>query len=82
MTALSFVQSAVKLYQMTLSPDHGLLRPVWRRGVCRFTPSCSEYFLTATAVHGWPGVMLGLRRVLRCHPFARGGCDPVPPAVP
>lgn len=46
---------------------------------CRFVPSCSEYAAEAVAKHGLLyGSMLGLWRLLRCNPFARGGYDPVP----
>ena len=46
---------------------------------CRFYPSCSEYALTAVAVHGpVRGVWLATRRLLRCHPFHPGGIDHVP----
>src|SRR4030095_5557355 len=50
---------------------------------CRFYPSCSEYALTAIAVHGpWRGVGLAIRRLLRCHPFHPGGIDSVPTRRP
>jgi hypothetical protein len=48
---------------------------------CRFHPSCSEYASEAIAAHGVArGVLLALRRLLRCHPGCEGGVDPVPPA--
>jgi len=47
---------------------------------CRFHPSCAEYAADAVEQHGaGRGVVLALRRLLRCHPFSRGGFDPVPP---
>lgn len=63
---------AIRAYQLTLSP---MLGPR-----CRFYPTCSSYTHAAIARHGIArGVWLGLRRILRCHPFAEGGYDPVPP---
>jgi hypothetical protein len=50
---------------------------------CRFYPSCSEYALTAIAVHGpVRGTGLAVWRLLRCHPFHPGGIDHVPPPRP
>ena len=61
----------IKLYQVTLSK---ILPPV-----CRFTPSCSRYAVTALERFGvFKGGYLAFRRVLRCHPFHAGGYDPVP----
>jgi putative membrane protein insertion efficiency factor len=47
---------------------------------CRYYPSCSQYAMEAVALHGpIRGAWLALRRLLRCHPWAPGGPDPVPP---
>jgi uncharacterized protein len=49
-------------------------------GSCRFSPSCSTYMAQAIREHGARrGGWLGVRRVLRCHPFGGHGFDPVPP---
>jgi uncharacterized protein len=65
-------------YRRWLSPALHTLFP----GGCRFLPTCSEYAAVAIAMHGpMRGSALAVWRVLRCHPFARGGLDPVPPAA-
>ncbi len=46
---------------------------------CRFVPTCSQYAVEAIEKYGAiKGGWLALRRVLRCHPFCKGGYDPVP----
>lgn len=61
----------IELYRLAISP---LLGPC-----CRFSPSCSQYAQEAIRLHGpLRGAWLGLRRILRCHPFHPGGYDPVP----
>jgi putative membrane protein insertion efficiency factor len=61
----------VKLYQKTVS----LLFP----STCRFYPSCSEYTIQAIEKYGiMPGGFMGIKRLLRCHPFHPGGYDPLP----
>jgi len=45
---------------------------------CRFTPTCSEYMMDAVGRYGaLRGVWLGVKRILRCNPFCKGGFDPV-----
>ena len=61
----------VRAYQVTLSPLFS--------GCCRFEPSCSNYMIEALQRHGvFKGLYLGIRRLLRCHPFGGSGYDPVP----
>lgn len=51
----------------------------WLPRSCRFEPTCSQYMYQAVDKNGVVvGVFLGLKRLLRCHPFCRGGYDPVP----
>jgi uncharacterized protein len=46
---------------------------------CKYLPTCSEYAYVAVVRYGWlRGTWLAVRRVGRCHPFAKGGFDPVP----
>lgn len=63
----------VWLYRMTVRPILlALLGPC-----CRFEPSCSEYLLQAVQKYGVvKGVVKGLGRILRCHPWSAGGYDP------
>ena len=64
------ILALVKAYRYCISP---LFPPV-----CRFTPSCSNYMIDAVKKYGvFRGIGLGVLRILRCHPFSRGGYDPV-----
>jgi hypothetical protein len=67
------------LYSRWLSPAvHSL-----GAGGCRYRPTCSEYAAVAIATHGpLRGVWLATLRLLRCHPFSRGGLDNVPTQFP
>jgi len=78
----AFLSAAVRGYRWVLSPDHSWwARAMDRPPYCRHFPSCSSYALEALEKHGAVrGGWLAARRVLRCHPWAKGGLDPVPPA--
>lgn len=71
--------AAINFYQATLSPDHGPRRRLYPAGFCKYTPSCSAYTKEAILQYGsLRGSWLGIKRLIRCHPWAAGGADPVP----
>ena len=74
---LGLIRFVIRLYQCTLSP---LLRLLCGADCgCRFTPTCSRYFLEALETHGVGyGSWLGLKRLARCQPWGGYGYDPVP----
>ena len=68
----------LKIYQRTLSFDHGVGKYFFPQGFCRFQPSCSDYAIAAIEKYGViKGGGKALWRVLRCNPFNRGGWDPL-----
>jgi uncharacterized protein len=70
--------AALTFYKRILSPVlHGAFGTA---GACRFQPTCSEYAALALSEHGiLHGSVMAIGRLLRCHPFHKGGFDPVPP---
>ncbi|MDE7211361.1 MAG: membrane protein insertion efficiency factor YidD [Lachnospiraceae bacterium] len=62
----------VRIYRKYISPLKG-------RPSCRYFPTCSQYAIEALEKYGAiKGSYLAVRRILRCHPFRKGGYDPVP----
>ncbi len=60
----------LRAYKLAISPYVG--------GCCRFSPSCSDFMREAIELHGsCKGIFLGLKRVIRCGPWSKGGKDPV-----
>jgi len=71
MTMQSLPEFVLRNYKRWLSPA--------LPAGCRYVPTCSEFAAEAVAHHGaWRGGLMAVWRLLRCHPFARGGYDPVP----
>ncbi|MFC1617981.1 membrane protein insertion efficiency factor YidD [Patescibacteria group bacterium] len=70
----------IKLYQATLSPDHGFIgKYFYPHGCCKFYPTCSDYGYQAIERFGtFKGIWLGSKRVLRCNPLSEGGIDEIP----
>lgn len=60
----------VRFYQRFISPAFP--------PSCRYSPTCSNYMIEAIEKHGAKGVLMGLARILRCHPWSAVGEDPVP----
>lgn len=61
----------IKFYQISISPYKG-------GACCRFIPTCSEYALEAVEKYGAvKGGFLAVKRILKCHPFHKGGYDPL-----
>jgi hypothetical protein len=70
-TVLKTLLLFVRVYQLFISPILG--------SQCRFFPSCSHYCQDALKTHGIvKGLLLTIKRILRCHPGHPGGFDPVP----
>jgi putative membrane protein insertion efficiency factor len=69
----------IRLYQRTLSPDHGPLKFLYPNGYCKFHPTCSEYSYQAFSQHGFmKASLLTVQRILHCNPWSQSGLDPVP----
>jgi len=61
----------IVFYQKIISP----LKPA----TCRFYPSCSDYAIQAVTKYGfYKGILLAIKRIFKCHPYHKGGYDPVP----
>jgi len=66
----------IRLYQKTVSPDHGLFFAGSTR--CRYWPSCSEYTYQAIEKYGlFKGLLMGGYRILKCNPLSEGGVDKI-----
>ena len=78
-TAATRLRGAPRALLVTLVRGYRLLLSPWLGSACRFEPTCSAYALQALQRHGArAGSALTAWRLLRCHPWCAGGCDPVP----
>jgi putative membrane protein insertion efficiency factor len=78
----SLVRLPQRLLILVVRGYRFLLKP-WLGSACRFEPTCSQYALDALARHGAAGgALLAAGRLLRCHPWCDGGCDPAPDKFP
>jgi len=69
----------IRIYQKTLSFDHGIFKLFYPNGFCRFYPTCSEYGYQAFERHGLiKGGWFTIKRIIRCNPFNKGGIDEIP----
>jgi putative membrane protein insertion efficiency factor len=69
---------SIRLYQKTISFDHGFVRFFYPDGFCKFYPTCSDYGYQAVNQFGvFRGGWMAFKRILRCNPFSKGGNDPV-----
>jgi len=76
--AQNLALTLIRLYQKTLSPDHGLLKYFYPQGACIYRPTCSEYAHDTIKHFGIArGVWLGIKRLLRCHPWHKPGYEPI-----
>lgn len=63
--------SLIKIYQKTLSPDHGWFRLKYPYGFCKYYPTCSEYAIEVIKIHGAiKGSALAVIRIIKCNPFS------------
>lgn len=79
-TAKKILLQAIKVYQKTKPVRRMINRLLFiPQGTCRYLPTCSDYMYQAIGKYGvMKGLFLGFKRILKCHPFAKSGHDPVP----
>jgi len=73
------VLGLIRFYQKTIGFRKGFLKTFFLvDSACRYSPTCSDYTYQAIEKYGVvKGTILGLKRIIRCHPWAKGGYDPV-----
>ena len=67
-----FILLLIKVYQKTISPDHGYFPILRLLGQCRHNPTCSEYTYSSIEKYGiFKGIRKGLKQISTCHPWAK-----------
>lgn len=77
------VLASIRFYQKYLNLTNPVVKTLFLTdAACRFHPTCSEYTYQAIKKFGIiSGLYLGILRILRCHPWSKGGFDPVPTKI-
>lgn len=75
----NLVLGAIRVYQKSGLVRSTILKNLYLSdSACKFQPTCSEYTYQAVEKYGsLKGILLGLKRIIRCHPWAKGGYDPL-----
>jgi putative membrane protein insertion efficiency factor len=75
----NYILRLIRFYQKTAIFHNTIAKQLFLTDkVCRFVPTCSEYTYQAVEKYGVvKGLFLGLKRIIRCHPFSKGGYDPL-----
>lgn len=75
----AIILKSIRFYQKTKIFHGAIAKQLFLTdSVCRFTPTCSEYTYEAVSKYGVAkGMVLGIKRIVRCHPWSKGGYDPV-----
>ncbi|PIQ72621.1 membrane protein insertion efficiency factor YidD [Candidatus Roizmanbacteria bacterium CG_4_10_14_0_2_um_filter_36_35] len=73
------ILNSIRFYQKTKFFHGAIAKQLFLTDqVCRFNPTCSEYTYQAVKKYGViKGIFLGLKRIIRCHPWNKGGNDPL-----
>ena len=68
----AIILKSLEIYKKTISP-------YFSNGLCRYSPTCSEYAFGAISKHGvFKGILLSIQRLMRCQPLGSSGHDPIP----
>ena len=78
MKIFNFIQSTLKILILSTLYFYKRVISPFLPNACRFQPTCSEYMIEAIKIHGiFKGLILGIKRICRCHPWGESKYDPV-----